>query len=360
MSSPLPASLTKHLDTISHPLPRDNITTFSLRQLSSVPAPAVTSHPAVPASTPSAASTTFANAPFSSSSSSATRRVKDENESTGTTGTTLWLGGQVLSCYLSSLPLPTCTTNSRGEAQAKQAIELGAGVGYLTLVLASLGYDVVSTDIPPVLDIVLRPNIDEGQNVLARKSSFTPLFSGKTARSTTPGSVLGSATGKSAPSGSASKSGSSSIPKVGSISVRELDWVNVESGDEIQIRDLNPDLIVTSDTIYHPTLIPCLYTTIARLSTNSLAAGKKPPVVYLCLERRDTRLVDSAIAAAAGYGITFKRVGHGRIAKSVEKTGWGWKEEDWEGVEVYRGRWAGVEQNGQNPQDSPDQDALDI
>jgi len=233
-------------------------------------------------------------------------------------------------------------------------------VGYLTLVLASLGYDVVSTDIPPVLDIVLRPNIDEGQNVLARKSSFTPLFSGKTARSTTPGSVLGSATGKSAPSGSASKSGSSSIPKVGSISVRELDWVNVESGDEIQIRDLNPDLIVTSDTIYHPTLIPCLYTTIARLSTNSLAAGKKPPVVYLCLERRDTRLVDSAIAAAAGYGITFKRVGHGRIAKSVEKTGWGWKEEDWEGVEVYRGRWAGVEQNGQNPQDSPDQDALDI
>ncbi|KAK1926481.1 hypothetical protein DB88DRAFT_435470 [Papiliotrema laurentii] len=260
MSPPLPASSTKHLDVISHPLPRDALTVLPLEQLSSDP---------------------------------------DSAKSTGTTGTTLWLGGQVLSCYLSSLPLP-----ARSPAKpAKRAIELGAGVGYLSLVLASLGYDVVSTDIPPVLETVLRPNVMVGLDVLRRSTAQTPV-----------------------------------------VQVCELDWTTttahtVTPGADL---DLSVDMIITSDTIYHPDLLPHLFRTIACISRSSLDNPQRstPPTVYLCLERRDSRMVDTALSRAAEFGLHLKRVGHGRVAKCVEKTGWGWAEEDWQGVEVYKGRWS--------------------
>lgn len=282
MSPPLPASSTKHLDVISHPLPRDALTVLPLEQLSSDP---------------------------------------DSAKSTGTTGTTLWLGGQVLSCYLSSLPLP-----ARSPAKpAKRAIELGAGVGYLSLVLASLGYDVVSTDIPPVLENVLRPNVMVGLDVLRRSTAQTPVVSGITPRP----SPLAAARG---------------VECIGQVQVCELDWTTttahtVTPGADL---DLSVDMIITSDTIYHPDLLPHLFRTIACISRSSLDNPQRStsPTVYLCLERRDSRMVDTALSRAAEFGLHLKRVGHGRVAKCVEKTGWGWAEEDWQGVEVYKGRWS--------------------
>jgi hypothetical protein len=194
-------------------------------------------------------------------------------------------------------------------------------VGYLSLVLASLGYDVVATDIPPVLDCVLGPNIADGLDRLTRRVA-TPVVSGK------------------APARAAraeDKAVTAVADRVGGITVRELDWLSPDCG----AAQIQPDLIVTSDTIYHPALVPALFGTIARLSAASVSAGKKPPAVYLCLERRDSRMVDSALFQAASFGIQLKRIGHGRVAKSVERAGWGWKEEDWEGVEVYKGKWTG-------------------
>jgi len=250
-------------------------------------------------------------------------------------------------------------------------VELGAGVGYLSLVLASQGWDVVSTDIPPVLDIVLRPNIDEGEGALARMGSATPLFSGKASKNpraamseavssstgvspshgsrvdgkaAIPASVIDSTADRSAGNARVGKFAQTN-PLLGAVTVRELDWVAAADGSDALL-GLAPDLIVTSDTIYHPALIPCLYGTMVCLSRNSVGSGRKAPTIYLCLERRDSRLVDSALEAASGYGIIFKRIGHGRVVRCVEKTGWGWNEEDWEGVEVYRGRWTGGVANG--------------
>lgn len=247
-------------------------------------------------------------------------------------------------------------------------MELGAGVGYLSLVLASQGWDVVSTDIPPVLDIVLRPNIDDGEGVLARMGSATPLFSGKASKNpraatseaaststgispshgsrldektAIPASVVNSTADRSVNNARLGRS-AQTTPLLGAVTVRELDWVAAANGSDALL-GLAPDLIVTSDTIYHPALVPCLYGTMVCLSRNSVDSGRKAPTIYLCLERRDSRLVDSALEAASGYGIIFKRIGNGRVVRCVEKTGWGWNEEDWEGVEVYRGRWTGGE-----------------
>jgi hypothetical protein len=90
-TSPLPASLTKHLSTLSHPLPKDPSTSLQLRQVSE-------------------------------SSASA-------GEGTGTTGTTLWLGAQVLGCYLSET-LGVGSAEGGGK-ERKRILELGGGVGYL-------------------------------------------------------------------------------------------------------------------------------------------------------------------------------------------------------------------------------------
>lgn len=293
MSTPLPASSTKHLDVVHHSLPRDHLTVFQLCQISAT--------------------------------SSTGRNGTTESESTGTTGTTLWLGGQVLACYLSALaPAPSA---SASKTNVKCAVELGAGVGYLSLVLASLGYDVTATDIPPVLDSVLAPNIAAGLDRLTRRVA-TPVFAGKV-----PSRNLSRA--KDLP-------GRKEI--IGRITARELDWLNPDP----DVEALRPDVIVTSDTIYHPVLVPALFGTIARLSASSVIAGKKPPTIYLCLERRDSRMVDSALSQAATFGIQLKRIGHGRVAKSVERAGWDWKDEDWEGVEVYKGKWTGSHETEQD------------
>lgn len=92
-STSLPASITKHLDYLAHPLPRQISTRASL------------THP-VELQQRSAAGS--------------------ETTGTGTTGTTLWLGAQLMAAYLAE------TLVYVGEQQSsKQVVELGGGVGYL-------------------------------------------------------------------------------------------------------------------------------------------------------------------------------------------------------------------------------------
>lgn len=92
-----PASLTKHLDSLSHPLPRQVST------LANIPL--------------------FVELQQKSSASSDSTGTG----TTGTTGTTLWLGAQLMAAYLAE----TLPFVAAGHEAKKKVIELGGGVGYL-------------------------------------------------------------------------------------------------------------------------------------------------------------------------------------------------------------------------------------
>lgn len=231
----------------------------------------------------------------------------------GTTGTTLWLGAQVLSAYLSAAmgkedggaKAPSLSAPAAKPEKARpRALELGAGVGYLSLTVASLGYDVVTTDIEPVLSRVLAPNMT------------------------------------SAPKGS------------GSIEARELDWLDAidsqsnstpqqasspPSQPSLALLDAEYDVVVTSDTIYAPNMTPALWAAIERVC--SPRQGRKTPTLYIALERRDPRVVDAALELGKSKGCILRRVAQGRLVKALERAGWRWDAEDWEGVEVWKGKW---------------------
>jgi hypothetical protein len=92
-STSLPASLTKHLDYLAHPLPRQVSTHANI------------THPVELQQRSTAGS---------------------ETTGTGTTGTTLWLGAQLMSAYLAE------TLGFVGGTETpKKVVELGGGVGYL-------------------------------------------------------------------------------------------------------------------------------------------------------------------------------------------------------------------------------------
>lgn len=278
-SNPLPASLTKHLGSINHPIPRSNEVTLSLNQISS-----------------------------------------QGGGSTGTTGTTLWLSSQILSCYLSTLLPPTSISSgasgSNGATPAneggkrRKVLDLGSGIGYLPICLAYWGCDVLATDIEPVLSTVLQPNIDSNARHLNQHNGS------------------------------------------GSISAKSLDWekapLNPTTLDDHMYGDYDDfelcevDWIVTADTIYHPSLLPHLFRSIIHISNMVEKKSGKSPSIWLALERRDPRLVDSALEMAKEMDIDLKRIGHGRVVKAVEKVNWGWKEADWEGVEIYKGKYKGT------------------
>ncbi|KAI6036121.1 hypothetical protein BKA83DRAFT_679355 [Pisolithus microcarpus] len=105
--SPLPAHQTKHLHTLTYPFVHS---TFHLAQSSNG-----TSH-----------------------------------------GTALWLGAQLLSAYLAA-ELKDVHSKLKTPKTLPRAVELGSGIGLTALALASLGYDVLATDIAYVCNSVLQP-----------------------------------------------------------------------------------------------------------------------------------------------------------------------------------------------------------
>ncbi|KAL0240299.1 hypothetical protein I308_106549 [Cryptococcus tetragattii IND107] len=263
MVMPLPASHTKHIDLLSHPLPQDPSVVLSLKQISS-----------------------------------------SGSTSTGTTGTTLWLSGQVLSCYLSSLPSST-------PGKTLRVIELGAGIGYTSLVLASLGYQVTSTDIEPVFSSVLAPNLETGIDQLVR----------------------------------------SELPC--NVEARKLDWMEVSqlhrgerSEKELEWVAEGWDMVVMTDTFYAPQILEPLWDTLIYLSSNSKSSPLSPkekkgkekcPPIYIALEVRDPAFISSALDIGRQKGFELKKIAARRVARDIER--WGWVKDDWEGVEVWKGRW---------------------
>jgi hypothetical protein len=143
----------------------------------------------------------------------------------------------------------------------------------------------------------------------------------------------------------------------GTIQIRELDWlVPPESWDWTNPIAVTPtpansyaspavtradgptilqppfDLIISSDTIYIAELVQPLLRTLHAAVT---ASGSPP--VYICIERRDSALLDRALSEAKDvWGFTVTRVSHRRVSKAMEKAGLKWKKEDWDGVEIWR------------------------
>lgn len=149
------------------------------------------------------------------------------------------------------------------------------------LALASMGWDVVATDLPGVIASVLDANIS---NNLANLS--------------------------------------------GTVHVRELDWTC-----EPVALDGPFDLIISSDTLYNPDLIHPLFRTIHALCKTSV----RPPLIYLCIERRDPTLIDRALLEAREtWGFKTERIPYGKLVKAMQAASLGWEREDWDDVEVWK------------------------
>ena len=236
---PQPASSTKHLSILHHSIPFTD-KTLPLQQISS--------------------STT--------------------GESTGTTGSTLWLSAQLLSLYLLSLPSPRRNIT---------VLDLGSGIGYLPLCLKSKGYEVIATDIPQVIESVLNRNINDGLAVIGD----------------------------------------------GAVEVIPLDWTQVSSnGLPPSLKGRKIDIITTSDTFYAPHLLGPLLETLRALSLESTTQ----PVIYVGLERRDPGLIDKAMEEARDMGLKLNRIDEGRITKLMVDAGW--EVEEWDDVEIWKGKFA--------------------
>lgn len=237
----------------------------------------------------------------------------------------------------SSANLNTASAPSTQSRKRPRALELGSGIGYLALYLASKGYDVVATDIEPSLSSVLAPNITHGIEVIE----------GYQAR----------ATGK--------------VDGVGKVDVKAIDWmdspdiprpsrsttVEHSSGSVLpasshtdpaqeqalayleSLVDDGLDMIITTDTLYAPPIVLPLWRTIYHLS--HLAARISPrsahPQVLIALENRDPGLIASALAIGAEMGFEMRRVPQSKLSKGLKEAGWGWGREEWEGVEVWKG-----------------------
>ncbi|EGN95417.1 hypothetical protein SERLA73DRAFT_112904 [Serpula lacrymans var. lacrymans S7.3] len=230
-------------------------------------------------------------------------------------GTALWLGAQCLSLFLADIHKRLFTANTN----PPRVVELGSGIGLMALALSSLGCDVLATDVKDVTSTVLLQNI-------AANSAQLPI-------------------------------------NAGSIQVRELDWtvppdhwtwhndnviaaagpLNPPSPSGSSVHLLNPpfDLIVSSDTLYSPELTQPLLRSIRALCIASAHAYSPPrtrgPPVYLCLERRDSSLIDQALLDARDtWGFRVERIPHKKVAKAMEKGGLKWHKDDWAGVEIWK------------------------
>ncbi|KAF9052955.1 hypothetical protein BJ165DRAFT_1339001 [Panaeolus papilionaceus] len=223
-------------------------------------------------------------------------------------GTALWLGGQCLSYYLANF------WDRSNQSTHPSAIELGSGIGLTALALSSLGWDVLATDIPHVIDSVLEKNINNNLSAL--------------------------------PQGS------------GRIQIRELDWTvrpdnwtwnhqkiiashnpDQNSPSMVQPSLLSPpfDLIYSADTVYLIELVEPLLRTLHALSTLSATTSNRYPVILLCIERRDPALVDHLLdQAKQKWSFAVERVPPRKLTKVMEKSGNQWDKSEWEGVELWK------------------------
>lgn len=182
-----------------------------------------------------------------------------------------------------------------------------------SLAMCSLGWDVVATDLPDVINSVLRRNIAHNQLNL--------------------------------PAGS------------GTIHVRALNW-NVRPEDWVWDSDtaiasptrspanstenttqLGPpfDLIVTADTVYLLSLVEPLLRTATHLcdaSAVEVSARKQWPPIFLAIERRDPIVLDKFLGDARSDFVV-EQLPNRVISHAMGKNALNWEKDDWDGVEIW-------------------------
>ncbi|RDX56633.1 hypothetical protein OH76DRAFT_1369514 [Lentinus brumalis] len=239
-----------------------------------------------------------------------------QRDNGATNGTGLWLGAQCLTLYLADL-LKNKSPSSGLSAGANRprVIELGSGIGLSALALASIGWDVIATDLPDVISAVLSSNISRNRVQLP--------------------------------------------PSSGGIEVRVLDWTVppdlwvwdnpqsiashcVEKSLAVhQHPILAPpfDLIISSDTLYSAALVTPLLRALHELCKVSIASSPevRSPPIYLCVERRDPGLMDHALSEARDtWKFKVERVPHKRLARAMDKGGARWEKGEWDDVEIWK------------------------
>lgn len=184
-----------------------------------------------------------------------------------------------------------------------------------SLALCSLGWDVLATDLPSVIDSVLAQNISNNLTNLPTES--------------------------------------------GAIQIRALDWTvppeewtwedsTVIASSKVPAAlpadERSPllaapfDLIITADTVYSSQLVDPLLRTLSHLHAISVTSDdpKKPhyPQIYVCIERRDPALVDHFLDEAKNT-FAVARIQSRKVLDAMERKGLLWSKEDWEGMEVW-------------------------
>jgi protein N-lysine methyltransferase METTL21D len=196
------------------------------------------------------------------------------------TGTTLYLSSQLLAhCVQETHP------------KGRNAIELGAGTGLVSIALGKSGWTVWSTDLSNVIDDVLRFNIERNR-------------------------------------------------EENKVVVQELDWCRENwnwiypPGTEDKMKTNMPefDLIVCADGIYATELINPLLRTLKALS------GSTSPLILMAFERRDTAVIDSFLTQSGVDGFISKRINLRRIlGRHFQR--WGWTPEDTHSAEIWSMRY---------------------
>jgi uncharacterized protein YjgD (DUF1641 family) len=60
--------------------------------------------------------------------------------------------------------------------------------------------------------------------------------------------------------------------------------------------------------------------------------------VWVALEVRDRAVIEAALEMAKEMGIVLSRIPRTRLRKALKAAGMAWEEEEWEGVEVWKGK----------------------
>ncbi|GAA5932811.1 uncharacterized protein JCM15063_002211 [Sporobolomyces koalae] len=234
--------------------------------------------------------------------------VHQDGTTPDSTGRTVWLGAQVLAVYLHDLhKLGSLVSAKVSKQRRPTAIDVGAGTGLSALSLASIGYNVLATDLEVIVQGILSRNIATNTSTVRGANGFEP----------------------------------------SRIQTHVLDWFESPTEwtwprpehDDNQDRFAPPfDLVVSADTVYTRELSQPLLRTLHALSNPS--SKSTTPLVYLALERRDPELVTEFLKSAEqDWGFKCTRVDPDRVRKLVESNqgGLGWQDESvWEGIEIWK------------------------
>jgi hypothetical protein len=195
--------------------------------------------------------------------------------------------------------------------------------------MARIGWQAVATDIEPVLSSVLRPNVEAGAYQLynaaqipTREHIIVRELDWNAASDRWSWDRLGASSASVSDSSRASEpphdSGASAMPRF--------------------------DLILTADTIYEPSLVEPLFSTLAALyygQRDHPEAAPRPacPTLLLALERRDSQHIDDALHLASHrFDLPFKQIPARKIRKTFDAFGDGltWPRDDSSGVEIWK------------------------